>query len=82
MQDQSNNSFGSYSYFYIMYGIGVWIVKMRMISTGVIRRGVVVFANTYADAQLYIIITHILLCRPRIVCIGLHACKDQGPCNQ
>ena len=42
--------------------------KMRMIS-----RGVVVFANTYTDAQLYIIITNILLdvASIRWHCIGL-----------
>ena len=40
--------------------------KMRMIS-----RWVVVFANTYTDAQLYIIITNILLDVPQFVGIVL-----------
>lgn len=69
MRDQYTTALGSYSYFYIMYGIGGGLdCKMRMIS-----RGVVVFANTYTDAQLYIIITNILLdvASIRWHCIGL-----------
>ena len=70
MRDQYTTALGSYSYFYIMYGIGGGGLdcKMRMIS-----RGVVVFANTYTDAQLYIIITNILLdvASIRWHCIGL-----------
>ena len=68
MRDQYTTALGSYSYFYIMYGIGGGDCKMRMIS-----RGVVVFANAYTDAQLYIIITNILLdvASIRWHCIGL-----------